>query len=184
MCGRMQEDETICQDCSGWQHRYPTQKIRFKNRSVFQYNEWMKEVMNRFKFRGDAVLVNIFREAFEEARKRYYPESHYVAMPIPLSNERLYERGFNQALLLAKLLDLSIIEPLQKLPSDKQSKKSRNERIFSTNMFTLSTPNLIQHQHILIIDDIYTTGATVYQAASLLHEAGARSVQSLTLIRG
>nr|WP_279325946.1 phosphoribosyltransferase family protein [Bacillus sp. FJAT-47783] len=125
----------------------------------------------------------MFHDPLNEARKRYFPESTYVTLPIPLSQQRLYERGFNQALLLSQQLHLPIIEPLEKIDLKKQSKKSRNERIHSKNMFTLTKPELVKDQHIIIIDDIYTTGTTIRHAAKLLHQAGASTVQSLTLIR-
>jgi len=182
-CGRPQKDNAVCSDCVEWERRLGTERTLRQNRSIFLYNDWMKELMNRYKFRGDAILAQIFQSYLQQAKKRYFPHALTI-IPIPLAEDRLLERGFNQALLLAQLLNLPIIEPLKKGKSSKQSKKSRHERIHSKNPFFVSDPQLVIGKSILLIDDIYTTGTTLHQAALKLYEAGAKDVQSLTLIRG
>ncbi|WP_044896015.1 ComF family protein [Bacillus alveayuensis] len=183
ICGRPGIHDHLCEDCHRWEQQEGFQGVLLKNRSVYLYNDFMKEVLSRFKFRGDAILSEIFRTSLQDARKRYFPQHDFLLLPIPLSQKRLYERGFNQAKLLAQLLDLPIIEPLTKLDSEKQSKKSRIERISIANMFSLKNSHEVKERHIIIIDDLYTTGTTIRHAAKLLKEAGAKSIQSLTLIR-
>lgn len=182
LCGRPNERSEWCADCHQWEKHPDFQGVLKRNRSVFRYNDFMKEVLTRFKFRGDAILAEMFRESFLKAFQVRSYES-YLLLPIPLSKERLLERGFNQAKLLAELLPLPIIEPLRKRDSTKQSKKPRKDRIVSRNLFTLMDPKLVVDQNIMIIDDIYTTGATVRQAAEILLRAGAKTVESFTLVR-
>jgi len=111
--------------------------------------------------------------------------SYDLLVPIPLSDERLYERGFNQAESLALEAGAEPINLLKRVHSEKQSKKSRNERIRLPQVFQLSeTAPPFQNKQILLIDDVYTTGSTLRQAAIILRQAGAKSVQSLTLARG
>jgi len=181
ICGRPSKNEEACTDCIRWE-KSDFKGVLQKNRSIYEYNEFIKGILNQFKFRGDAVLAEMFRHPMKEAYKKYF-SSNFTLLPIPLGEKRLHERGFNQSKLLAQILDLPMIEPLQKIDTKKQSKKSRKERIQSENMFTLVKPNIVKNIDILIIDDLYTTGTTIRHAAKVLMEAGANSVQSLTLIR-
>ncbi|WP_308167083.1 phosphoribosyltransferase family protein [Bacillus sp. ISL-40] len=67
--------------------------------------------------------------------------------------------------------------------SEKQSKKSRSERIHLSQVFQVN-PNVdLAGKKVILIDDIYTTGSTLRHAAKLLKVAGAASIQSLTLAR-
>lgn len=144
----------------------------------------MKDVLSTFKFRGDAALVTIFKQTFVGSYKKHLSSQQFDAVvPIPLSNERLYERGFNQAKLLANFLPLPQLEALQRTHHEKQSKKSRHERLQAAHVFSVDNPSIIENKRILLVDDIYTTGSTIRHAAKQLIQNGASHVSSLTLIR-
>ncbi|MGE6630226.1 ComF family protein [Bacillus sp. NPDC077027] len=182
-CGREQANEKLCADCIKWKERWNSSEVLTQNRSVYLYNDFMKETLSRFKFRGDVALAEVFKRDFREVFKRYYQSRHHVFVPIPLSKERLKDRGFNQSTILASLLKGRIIHPLAKANQEKQSKKRKSERLHQTGMFTLLNQD-IAGQDVILIDDIYTTGATIYEAARLLkNRSGAKSVSSFTLIR-
>ncbi|MFD3446543.1 ComF family protein [Microbacteriaceae bacterium 4G12] len=190
-CGRplsaLTEDykrNQLCLDCVRWQEDTQFQDILSYNRSVYMYNDWMKAVLAHFKFRGDAALVELFAESFRSAFSDSFSSS-VVVVPMPLSNERLYERCFNQAELLANLLPISSHNDiLTRTHSEKQSKKTRNERMKAQIPFSLVSSKKIVGQEVVLIDDIYTTGVTVRQAAYILRQGGAKSVSALTLCRG
>ncbi|MBO9129949.1 ComF family protein [Bacillus sp. 165] len=175
--------KTNCLDCVRWETDTEYAGVLDKNRSVYTYNNWMKEVMKRFKFRGDAAIASLFAERMRRCLQASFTAKSLL-IPIPLSPERLYERGFNQAQLLAGQIDHPCIEVLVRTHSEKQSKKSRLERMQMKTIFQVSNHQVIMNQNIVLIDDIYTTGATIRQAAKALKEGGARSVSSLTLCRG
>jgi len=170
----------LCTDCLRWQQADEWCDVLTKNRSVYVYDEWMKDVVTRWKFRGDYALVEAFRADFCREFFRHF-SSDVVLVPIPLSRERLYERGFNQARALAELLSLPIADVLERIDSEKQSQKTRLERL-RTVQFRLRTGEWRCDQCVLI-DDLYTTGSTVYHAARLLKQAGMRDVSSFTLAR-
>ncbi|MGM0876451.1 MAG: ComF family protein [Bacillota bacterium] len=184
-CYRPQETETLCSDCKRWEDDPVWKNMLHKNVSVFEYNDAMKEVLATFKFRGDAALVNVFKQTFVGSYKdKISSLTIDWTIPIPLSKERLYERGFNQAKMLADFLPLQQLEILQRTHHEKQSKKSRNERLSASNVFSVvEESSKIENKRILLIDDIYTTGSTLRHAAKLLIQNGASSVSSLTLIR-
>ncbi|KAB7706565.1 ComF family protein [Bacillus aerolatus] len=171
----------ICSDCLRWEEDLTFQGVLTGNSSLYSYNEAMKEFIARFKYRGDYVLARAFAEEIKEAVKKI-PFDLVVA--VPLSEERLYERGFNQAEALAKEAGLETADVFERIHSEKQSKKSRTERLQGPQVFRLKEKTVISNKKILIIDDIYTTGSTLRQAALLLKQAGAVEVRSLTLARG
>jgi competence protein ComFC len=173
----------LCTDCVRWQEDDEWKDVLTKNRSVYMYNEWMKEVVALWKFRGDYAMVKAFQEEFRREFYRHFDHT-FLIVPIPLSAERLYERGFNQAKALAELLNLPIHDLLTRHHLEKQSKKSRRERLRTENVFQLSGKTSLQDKHIVLIDDIYTTGTTLRHAAKVLLKAGAASVSSFTLARG
>ncbi|ARA98464.1 MULTISPECIES: ComF family protein [Geobacillus] len=184
MCGRPLDEASPspCADCLRWQEDEQWGGVLVKNRSVYVYNDWMKEVVTLWKFRGDYAIVDAFRRPFVHAfRQSFGREWHIV--PIPLSPERLYERGFNQAEALARQLPFPSFPWLARKHSEKQSKKSRRERLETDNPFFLTDCPPLTGKRIVLIDDIYTTGITVRHAARVLREAGAAEVGSLTLVR-
>ncbi|STO13713.1 DNA utilization protein GntX [[Flavobacterium] thermophilum] len=184
MCGRPLEEAkpSLCADCLRWQEDEQWGRVLVKNRSVYLYNDWMKDVVALWKFRGDYVIVEAFRRPFSQAFRRHFGRDWHV-VPIPLSRERLDERGFNQAEALARLLPSPYFPWLARRHSEKQSKKSRRERLKTDNPFFLSGHPPINGKRIVLIDDIYTTGITIRHAARVLLEAGAAEVWALTLVR-
>jgi competence protein ComFC len=173
----------LCTDCVRWQEDGEWKDVLTKNRSVYMYNEWMKEAVALWKFRGDYAIIQAFQEEFRREFYRHFDHT-FLIVPIPLSAERLYERGFNQAKALAELLNLPIHDLLTRRHLEKQSKKSRRERLRTENVFQLSGKTSLQDKRIVLIDDIYTTGTTLRHAAKVLLKAGAASVSSFTLARG
>src|SRR5699024_5582346 len=102
-------------------------------------------------------------------------------VPIQLSKERLYERNFNQAAQLASFVIPNISNILERTHTEKQSKKSRKERLMSKNPLILREK---VQKDVILIDDIYTTGQTVIYAGSLLKQSGCENITAFTLVRG
>ncbi|MYL53999.1 ComF family protein [Pontibacillus yanchengensis] len=177
-CARPMEKTEICSDCLKWKEQGGVLK---RNVSMYAYNEWMKDVIAKWKYRGDYVLVGLFKEHVVRSFTQTFPSKDAVLVPIPLSEERLEERGFNQALAIAECLDLPIKQGLSRIHSEKQSKKSRADRMRSTNSFQVILPI---KQPVILVDDIYTTGRTLQFAAEALMKEGCPSVESFTLVRG
>lgn len=170
----------LCNDCVRWEEDSEWGSFLEKNVSLFLYNDFLKEVIARFKFRGDYILAKAFAEFLQ---KKMAQMTYDLLLPIPLSAERLYERGFNQAEALISESGFTPARCLTRIHSEKQSKKSRLERIHFPQVFQLAEGINVQGKKILLIDDIYTTGSTLRHAAKLLKRAGAERIQSLTLAR-
>ncbi|MDL4839214.1 ComF family protein [Aquibacillus rhizosphaerae] len=180
-CGRRSEKD-VCSDCERWESDPHWKGVLTFNTSVFTYNPIMKEIITKWKYRGDYALVEMLREAFCEKFNQVFKEikKDAVIVPIPLSEERLYERAFNQAEALARLLEMPYTQMLTRMEGEKQSKKTRKDRLGTSNPFQLEKQI---NQPVILIDDIYTTGTTVRHAAKLLKENGCLGVYVFTLAR-
>lgn len=170
-----------CGDCHRWERDKEWTGLLTRNRSLYVYNDFLKEVIARFKYRGDYILARAFSGLAAEEIRKWKPD---VVVPIPLSPERQYERGFNQAEAIVRETRLPYMPALTRLHGEKQSKKSREARIHLQQVFRLVGTSDLTAKKILLIDDIYTTGSTLRHAAKLLKEAGAGEISSLTIARG
>ncbi|WP_077624758.1 ComF family protein [Sediminibacillus massiliensis] len=182
-CGRESRDK-ICPDCLYWEKDGEWRDLLAFNQSVFAYNERMQEMLAKWKYRGDYVLKECFACAFKEKYKSAFPKQlrkEAWIVPVPLSEQRLHERGFNQAEALASLLEKPVHQLLSRTNGEKQSKKTRRERLGSENPFKLEQA---VDRPVILIDDIYTTGVTLRHAARVLKESGCPEVYALTLARG
>ncbi len=170
----------ICLDCVRWSKKGPSIS---KNRSLLQYNPFMQEFMAQFKYRGDSELIKAFSDELRTLFKKEFRGT--IVVPIPLSEERHYERGFNQSELIAISVGSTVVDALERpLHEEKQSKKSRADRLENQTVFTFKSGSDIRGKSITLVDDIYTTGATVEAAGKILLEQGARKVMSFTVARG
>lgn len=181
LCSRMIKEQ-LCNDCIEWSSNPLWKESLIYNHSIFLYNEEMQEIIAKWKYRGDFVLAEIFSEDIRSVfnEKFLHIKEDAIIIPIPLSDERLKERGFNQAKALADFLPQENVNALVRTHSEKQSKKTRYERIISENPFTLIKKI---DQPVILIDDIYTTGTTLRHAGKLLKENGCPKVYGFSLIR-
>lgn len=172
--------DMLCLDCHRWEQDPKWQGFLTENQSLFHYNDFMKETIAKFKYRGDYAIAEAFSSYIKDALEKLAFDSIVV---IPLSRERLLERGFNQAEALAITAGQTCIQPITRIHSEKQSKKSRRDRINLPQVFQITDPEMVAGQKILLLDDIYTTGSTLRHAAKALKLAGATEIRSLTLAR-
>ena len=114
-----------------------------------------------------------------------------LIIPVPLHDKRMKSRGFNQASVMAHSLSKSLGLPLDevslvRLSGTEQYRagldaKGRHDTV--AGAFQVRHPRLVAGEDILLIDDVFTTGATVSACAGTLSQAGARSVFVLTIGR-
>jgi competence protein ComFC len=114
-----------------------------------------------------------------------------IIIPIPLHDKRFLERGFNQAELLARALTKQIggaVYPdiLQRVKfTSQQAKLERSARMENIKeAFVCLKPELIADQEVFLIDDVFTSGATMNEAARVLKAAGAKKITGLVIAHG
>ncbi|MBI4550369.1 MAG: ComF family protein [Candidatus Omnitrophica bacterium] len=149
----------------------------------------MKTLLHQIKFEGKRPLINLFAEALAGFADAGELPAFDSAVPVPLDEKRLRERGFNQSEVLASLLaaglELPVRRSLKKIratpPQSSLNRKKRLENL--SGSFSVAEPARVQGKRVLLVDDIYTTGATANECARTLLAAGARSVHCFTLVR-
>src|SRR5690625_4924512 len=119
-CSR-ETSESICYDCERWDIFYNQRDPLKWNYSIFHYNSFIKDIITQWKYRGDYALVKTFKDALLHHFKFVISkiEFPYIIVPIPLSEERLCERGFNQAESLAKYISSNYCRALVRGNSEK-----------------------------------------------------------------
>jgi len=113
-----------------------------------------------------------------------------VVVPVPLHPRRLAERGYNQAALLgvevaaelgAKLAALALVRTRD---TSQQARLSREERLRNLDQaFAARSPSLVRGRHVILVDDVVTTGATLGACREALLSAGATKVTALVVAR-
>lgn len=132
-------------------------------------------------------LQNLFVSAFENSPFR--DASRII--PVPLSRKRLLERGFNQAAVLARILakhtkinlDEQSLARTIHTPVHRAAMDRKAREMTVKNAFEVKRPKLIENENILLVDDVFTSGATVSNCAKALKKKGARKVYVLTIAR-
>jgi competence protein ComFC len=110
-----------------------------------------------------------------------------MIVPIPLHMSRLAERGYNQAQLLSEVLAkeaaIPCVPEAVSRQRNTQSQVTLNAMERQTNLLDAfqANPQLVSNKQILLIDDVYTTGATLSACAQAILEAGAQAVYGLTV---
>ena len=181
-CGQpMNNMANYCEMCKGGKH------IFTKSRSAFVYEGRVSGAILNFKFHNAKYYFKPFAYYLAQIYKEYNYDCD-VVIPVPIHSTRLIERGYNQSELMANKLCEILNLPLDTTSLIKIKKtKNQAELDFKqrqTNLlgaFKVTDKKKIKGKNILIIDDVYTTGATIDGCAVELFKAGAKSVCALTL---
>lgn len=155
------------------------------------YEGIILEAIYAFKYGGDITVGRALALFLANISFADMDFSRFDAVvPVPLHIRRLRKRGFNQALLLAGALcekygltmDFSSLKRIK--PTVTQTGLNKKEReINISGAFQVAGPQKIFQKKLLLVDDVYTTGATINECAKTLRQAGANEVAVLTLAR-
>lgn len=150
------------------------------------------EAIHRYKYKRDLWFEPFFGQLLCEAAADSLREECWDALvPVPLFPLKQREREFNQAERLARLLskatDIPVARKLLKrtVPTPSQTRLTREQRAANMrNAFALRKPQSLAGKRFVVIDDVFTTGATTSSCAKMLLDAGAERVAVWTLARG
>jgi ComF family protein len=170
-----------------------------KARAVGLYYRAFMEVIHSFKYKGKLQLAVPLETLLFSVLIRHWNINDFdLVVPVPLHVKRFRERGFNQAYLLVKNLAIQaekfIHEPvglkigrdlLERIRyTEPQTGLGRDKRMKNIKgAFTVKDVSAVEGKRVLLVDDVYTTGATADECAKALFEGGALSVDVLTLAR-
>lgn len=167
ICSKMMEQGIVCTDCQKWQEIYQG-KILY-NHALYRYNSAFHNLMVAYKRRGDYVL----REVLQELSWEYLTKTKFdYYIPVPTSPEHKAKRQFDT--ISAIYGNIVTLTPLlaKEEGSHAQGEKNKEERLRTPQSFfidkTIKVKESIQTGKVLLLDDIYTTGRTLYHARDCL----------------
>ena len=133
-------------------------------RSIFEYDEPIEKLIYRFKEDKDLPLATLF---FYQSRK-LLKQKNRINVPIPSSQEKVSSRGFHHLHAMLDCHKISYESCLIKNSNWKQSSQSRENRIKVSEVLELKSIDRIKNKHVLLIDDVATTGSTLLAAYNLI----------------
>ena len=160
--------------------------------SACLYEGPLKEIIHSFKYKKRISLAKIVSKFMIDfiSENGEVLEGIDIITFVPLKNDRLRERGFNQSKVLAfnisKEFGIPLLDALQKTRATRpQNELSRDERLANLDgAFKVKGDVELNNARMLLIDDVMTTGATLSECSKILLDAGALEVRCLALARG
>ncbi|MBD5400501.1 ComF family protein [bacterium] len=157
-------------------------------RSACRYEEMSRSVVLPFKHGGRIKHARFMSRAMMWALRDVDCDFDIV-MPVPLATARLRHRSYNQATLLARpiadvmgvVLDVDSVHRIHRPDMGHLTSKQRHENI--RGVFSVVNPDKVKGRKILLVDDVYTSGATLSELRRVLMRAGAKSVCGVTFCR-
>lgn len=184
MCGRSVERRrygVVCETC------WKTQIFTAQDGSIGWYEGALRETVLALK--RQPYLPPYVVELIVEASKSVAGITRVV--PVPLHAERLRARGFNQAAIIAREISRALHVPLDETSLVRVSSSEKHRTGLDAKgrwdsvaeAFTVRYPRLVEGESVLIVDDVFTTGATVAACQAALVEAGAKSATIFVLAK-
>jgi ComF family protein len=153
--------------------RFPVEQatalLQFQKRGITQ------QLLHNLKYRGQDKISNFFGKwlGTELSENENYRTIDMV-IPVPLHKQKMKKRGYNQVSGFGKEIATALKVPFREDVLIKVSKthsqvfKKRLTRFAAEEIFTITQPEIISNKHILLVDDIVTTGATLENCAQQL----------------
>jgi ComF family protein len=146
------------------------------------------QAIKRFKYNRRLDMLPVMHAWLQQPLCLTLVQEADLLAPVPLHPSRLKQRGFNQAQLLAQAfpeapLERELLARQRHTPPQTSLRTSKERRDNVKGAFTVPRPELVEGKSVLLIDDVFTTGATVKECAKVLRRAGAREVNILTVAR-
>jgi len=203
LCGRyLQNAGMLCEGCLDELNALRYKKLHIASPeahaplkvclSAYPHRNEARELVHLLKYQSDCAAAELLAEGMAAALSAspLSPSRVDAVIPVPLHAARQEKRGYNQALLLSQAVcrhtGLRLAEGvlIRVQPTDTQLHRDRAQRLQAMlHAFTVIDAKAVRGLHLLLADDVLTTGATAISCANTLLEAGAASVSLLTACR-
>lgn len=184
-CGKPMTDNTdFCRECAGRKRAFT------QGRSILVYDDLMRESIIKYKYGRRVEYGDFYAKLMcKLAGKQILFWDPDLIVPVPMHDRKRRVRGFNQAEYLARRISKEMGIPFSDRAVKKvkatSSQKKLNAKERSRNLEkAFEVCEDIDGLKILVIDDVYTTGSTMEEIASVLSEKGAEKVYFLTICAG
>jgi len=160
-------------------------------RSLGIYKSVLLDAIHAFKYGGNLALgESLGRLMADHDYPSFRIDDYSLIVPVPLHPRRLRQRGFNQSVILAREIArrhgiaMEFRTLRRVVDTESQAGLKKEERRSNIRKaFGMSDPDRVSGKHVLLVDDVYTTGSTLGECARTLLKGGAESVGALTLAR-
>ncbi|MBR4110845.1 MAG: ComF family protein [Clostridia bacterium] len=196
-CNKIISEEYTCKSCQEkLKYMYESEKQLVSVNKYFdvlicayKYKGIIRSKILQYKFKNKKYLYTSLSERLIKLLNMYSDEIDII-IPVPIHFIRNFNRGYNQSFLIAKF----VAQKMKKELKNNILKKVRNNKPQSIltsskrkrnvcNAYVIKKENLIKEKTILLIDDIYTTGATVNECSKVLKESGAKKIIVATIAK-
>lgn len=185
-CGHTLLDETadgFCWHCRGRHWAFS------QARSIGPYQGDLRLAVHRLKFQNQRALARVLAQLMYQAIEAAWWDEVDSLVPVPLHPQRLQQRGYNQAQLLAYELSLCsrrpmrllLQRPLDTLPQTRLDKKQRQLNLQGAFRLAPGQTEHVRDKCLLLVDDVLTTGSTLDACARVLRRAGGSDVRVVTV---
>ena len=184
-CQRPAAGGLTCADC--YKRGY-----LFQVQAAASYKGLAKELVRKLKFSGAQAAIRPMIAAMSrllvDISSVNEQASSLVVVPVPTATGRQRRRGYDQASLLARAVarrqGVGYVPCLRRLGQAHQVGAGRAQRLAQlSGAFVVVRPERIHGKHVVLVDDVITTGATFEVAARVLHQAGAAHVSAIAFAR-
>lgn len=151
--------------------------------SLYTFDGRAAQAVKRLKYERATALAEPLSQLIVEGMAQFTNPRWQVAIPVPIHWSRRCTRGFNQAEFLAERLPRDFVDARllrRRRRTRPQVGLTPAQRLINLRGAFSASPE-VADKHILLVDDVVTTGGTLIACASALHSAGAKSVSALTL---
>ena len=191
-CGIFCSGNWICDTCYKEIKQYLNKNEIDEYYYVFKYEGLIRKLLIEYKFFDATYILNFFVNEIIKNEKIIGKIFFYdIIIPVPMSIKKERKRGYNQTFLIASKLAKKLKKKCYKALCKKegikqQAKLNRIERMqnvkdaFYINKYYI---DLIKNKNIMLLDDIYTTGATVNECVKVLKNNGVNNIFVITLSR-
>ncbi|NDJ52817.1 MAG: ComF family protein [Chloroflexi bacterium] len=181
ICGDLREDRTVCPRCEVQRPHYD------QLRSAFRFQGTLRDATHALKYEGRSDLGLSLALAMARVLP---PIQADLIVPIPLHQDRLVQRGYNQAECLSQALaDLWVLPHadtdalIRVRHTETQVNLTFQERQQNVADAFSASEDWVANRSVILVDDVSTTGATLNEAAAALRAAGAIQIFGITLAR-
>ena len=186
-CGKQMEsaEEEYCRDCKRFSHAFD------RGAAVYTYNDVMARSIAMFKYHNRREYAKVYAKEMYRCCSRFLKScAPEVILPVPIHRQKKRQRGFNQAELVAKelgkLLNVPVdadylIRKAKTIPQKELTRQQRKRNL--KEAFGVSKDGKY-YKRVLLIDDIYTTGATMDAVSEILRENQTKIIFFLTICVG
>ena len=195
-CGRKVESMTFCSRCKPHVQKQEadvsSHRFKYLDSVIYlcAYAGALRKTLKDIKYNQKIKRSGALRELVPPITE-LFPKEHFdMVVPVPLHKKRYRERGYNQSELIfrmwAKNNGVPWVDLLTRTkgtaPQWQLLQQARRENV--RGVFYVGQPSVVNGANVLLVDDIFTSGATLEECAKSLKQSGATVVKSLTLAHG